>query len=165
MAITKQQVSHQQIEMFINAYEAMNKHINTHGKIKPSSDVIKTWHTYTNEDYTAILACMATLQQKNKIQLSSYTVKNMIELSNLLADYGDHHPNLLYPTVADTKRLPDAITNAKGKRGNRTTKSKFFQLMMSMREAVCEAVDLYLPNDDTSKGALTPKPRDTLFEF
>jgi hypothetical protein len=147
------------------ALRAMNDHINTHGAIKPSSEIIKGWHEYDNLIWKCILTITKTLADQGAISVPNYVDKDIDLLLQHLNEYDIHHHNLLYPTPKETGKLPGALTHANRAKYDKSIKTRTFRFMMNMRESICFAIDIDLPNEDSSRGKLTPSPKETLFEY
>jgi len=142
----------------------MNSHINQVGAIKPSSPIIKGWHEYDNVIWKCILTCARILVDENRIQVPNYVDKDIDFLLRHIDEFGNHHNNVLYPTPKDTGTLHGAITHANRAKYEKTVKSRTFRTMMNIRESINFALDIDLPNEDGSRGKLTPSPKETLFE-
>tara|TARA_R110000796_G_scaffold58432_1_gene135024 strand:- start:814 stop:1308 length:495 start_codon:yes stop_codon:yes gene_type:complete len=143
----------------------MNSHINQVGAIKPSSPIIKGWHDYDNVIWKCIFSCARILIDQNRISVPNYVDKDIDFLLTHIEEYGVHHNNVLYPTIKDTGTLPGAITHTNKAKYAKTVKSRTFRTMMNIRESLNAALDIDLPNEDGSRGRLTPSPKDTLFEI
>ena len=151
-------------EAISKSIDEMNDYINTQGMIKPSSKIIKGWHNYDNEQWELILAGAKALADAGDISLPSYVERDIDVLLKHIAEYEAHCDNLMYPTPALTAQLPSAVTHADKRKYDKTIKTRTFRTMMNIREAICAAIDIDLPNDDSSKGKLDPKPGELLFE-
>jgi hypothetical protein len=147
------------------ALDEMNTYINLNGEIKRSSSIIKGWHTYDNYTWELIMSGAQVLNDQRLIDLPDWVIKDIDLLLNHLSEHSAHHSNILYPTPKDTNSLPHAITHADLTKYPRSIKTRTFRTMMNIREALCRALDIDLPNCDSSQGLLDPKPKDLLFEF
>jgi len=141
----------------------MNSHINENGKIQPSSQVIKNWHEYDNCIWIAALEGIKILSEAKLIKLPRFVENDVDFLHTHIQKCADYTDNVLYPTPKETGRLPDAVTHANRAKHDRTIKSTTFRTMMNVREALNQALDIYLPNDDDSKGGLDPTPYEKFF--
>jgi hypothetical protein len=150
------------------AFWEMNNLINAEGQLKKSR-IIKQWHKYDNHDWDCILAVVRYLDEQGKIKLPQFILNDVELLSKHLEEFGveierDFYcDNLLYPSPKHTKTLPDRMTHGNPARNDKTIKTRVFRTMMNVREALCEACGIDLPNDDSSKGKLNPTPFDDLF--
>lgn len=145
-----------------DALWAMNNHINENGEIQRSSPVIKLWHTYTNDDWFRILGCVKHLSNCAGIRLPVKTELDIGILLKHLKQYDEHCDNVLYPKVKVTNSLPKAITNING---DTSVKTVTFRTMMNIRETLCAALDIDLPNADSSIGKLNPTAFEALYEL
>ena len=150
-----------QVRLFRKEMELMNKHIKCYGRIQKSSPVIKHWHTLNNLDWLTVLTIAKGLDQEGSMPLKDWTLRDIDKLVNHITNYESHCDNLLYPEIAVTKTLHHKLTNFDR---TVTVKSITFKTMMNLREAYCKMKGIELPNDDSSKGKLDPKPIETLFE-
>ena len=156
---------HEQVaDALHQALEEMNSYINDYGQIQRSSSIIKGWHTYDNHQWELILAGAKSLSDTGRLDLPTYVEKDIDFLLQHLEEYSVHSDNLLYPTPAETNSLPSAITHANKAKYETTIKTRTFRTMMNVREALCRALDIDLPNEDSSKGNLNPQPKEALFE-
>ena len=146
----------------------MNAHINTHGKIERSSQVIKNWHEYDNVIWRCILAGAQILEDEANLMLRGYAEADIEFLWNHIEQYETYHDNLLYPTPNDTKRMPDSLSHNNPQKHQKTIKQRTFRLMMEIRDKLCGdmknpgILGWSLANDDTSKGKLDPTPFERL---
>lgn len=150
-----------QLRLFRREMTAMNTHINTHGQIQRSSDLIKHWHDLNNTDWLVILNIALAMEQDGSWRLNRWTLADCERLVKHIQQYDSHCDNLLYPTPKITNSLHKKITNFDS---STTVKSITFKTMMNLREAYCAMQDIDLPNEDSSKGKLDPTPRERLFQ-
>jgi len=152
-----------QAEAVWGCVNQMNKHIHKHGEIKPSSQVIKNWHEYNNDLWKVFLTGTKRLIDNGKLNLPYWAETDVEFLLEHIEKCADLTDNVLYPTQEETARLPDAVTHVAKHKHGKTIKSRTFRTMMNVREAVCKALDIDLPNSDDSKGGLDPTPFDKFF--
>jgi len=156
-------ITKQKVQPLRRAFWEMNNTINDFGEIKPSSRIIKQWHKYDNLDWACIVDIVRLLEEQGAISLKNYTIEDLDWFETLLTQYHNLGDNVLYPDPKTTAHLPDAITHANRAKHKKSTKTKVFRSMMNIREALCKACGIDLPNDDSSKGKLDPTPFDNLF--
>lgn len=142
----------------------MNSHINRNGQIKPSSQVIKNWHEYDNAIWKCILTCAKILTEAGKMKVPGYVERDIDFLLAHIEKCADYTDNVLYPTTKETAQLPDAVTHANLAKHTKSIKSRTFRTMMNIREGLNEALDIWLPNVDTSKGTLNKPNFDEHFD-
>jgi len=142
-----------------DSLKQMNNHIRENGKIKPSSNVIKNWHEYDNAKWKHILTCNKILIDQGILKVPGYVEQDIDFLLTHIEKCADYSDNVLYPTPKETATLPDAVTHANLAKHNKSIKSRTFRTMMNIREALNDALDIDLPNDDSS----ILGPKDTLF--
>jgi len=145
------------------ALKEMNNHINANGQINRSSQVIKNWHVYDNYTWELILSGAKYLNEQGCINLKGYTERDLDFLLEHLAECYQHTNNVLFPNVKTTGNLPASVTHANPAKYQCTIKTRTFRTMMNLREALCEALDIDLPNEDSSKGKLNATPMSVLF--
>lgn len=145
------------------ALKEMNEHINENGQINRSSQVIKNWHVYDNYTWELILGGAKYLNEQGKIKLKGFAERDVDFLLEHLAECYQHTDNVLFPNVKTTGTLPASVTHANPAKYQCTIKTRTFRTMMNVREALCDALDIDLPNEDSSKGKLNATPMDTLF--
>ena len=164
--VSKMTTIHEQVaDALYQALEEMNSYINSYGEIQRSSSIIKGWHNYDNHQWELILAGAKNLSDTGRLDLPQYVEKDIEMLLRHLEEYSVHSDNLLYPTPAETKSLPGAITHANKAKYDTTIKTRTFRIMVNVREALCRALDIDLPNEDSSKGKLDPTPAENILEF
>ena len=155
-------------KVMAEAVRQMNQHINQHGRIERSSQVIKNWHDYDNDVWLCILAGAQILQDEANLRLPGYAEDDIELLAKHIEDYGSHHSNILYPTPKDTKHMGDALTHNNPQKHSRTIKQRTYRLMMNIRDRLCGddksigVLAMDFPNSDSSKGKLDPTPKETL---
>jgi len=154
-----------QAEVLDVVLEQMNDHINKHGKIKQSSQVIKNWHQYDNTIWTMILQGIQGGIANGYITVPYWAEKEFDFLLTHIRKCEAHTDNVLFQDPKETARLPDSITHANTAKHGITIKRRTFRCMMQIREALCKALGIDLPNEDSSKGKLDPQPKERLFEF
>jgi hypothetical protein len=154
-----------QAEVLDAVLEQMNDHINRHGQIKQSSQVIKNWHKYDNTVWTLILRGIQRAISNGEITVEGWVERDIDFLLTHIEKCQDHTDNVLYQEPKETGRLPDSVTHANRAKHYKTIKTRTFRTMMQIREALCKALGIDLPNEDSSKGKLDPQPKERLFEF
>jgi len=154
-----------QAEVLDVVLEQMNDHINKHGQIKKSSQVIKNWHQYDNTIWTMILQGIQRAITNGYIKVDGWVESEIDFLLTHIRKCEAHTDNVLYQDPKETARLPDSVTHANTAKHYKTIKTRTFRIMMQIREALCKALGIDLPNEDSSKGKLDPQPKERLFEF
>jgi len=145
----------------------MNSHINKHGMIKTSSQVIKNWHEYDNTVWLHIFGTVKLLCDKGLLTLPPFVERDIDYLVNHITEYADDAKykydcdNLAYP---DPKYgLPSRLTEDDRRKYTKTIRTRTFRTMMNVRESLNHAIGVHLPNEDSSKGLLDPTPFEKNF--
>jgi hypothetical protein len=147
-----------------DALNTMNSHINAHGEIERSSAIIKGWHNYNNLEWGLILGGAQYLSDSTCIRLPAKIEQDIEFLLKHLSEHKGLHHNILYPTVKDTGALPNAVTHTNRAKHDVSIKTRVFRTMMAIRESLCAALDIDLPNCAASKGKLNPTRYEEMFE-
>lgn len=151
----------QQINTFVDEIERLNLYINAHGQIQRSS-VIKHWHDLYNGDWLDIFQTAQQLDTQGYWNLAPWITSDLERLVSHITNYHTHADNIVFPSPKAQRNMPKRLTQFSS---DRSVKSAVFKTMMNIREAYCDLFAIDLPNDDSSIGALDPKPQQTLFEF
>jgi len=156
------------VKAFKETFDGINNYINEHGQIQPSSEIIKTWHTYDNTRWALVLWTVTELDRKGMWTISPTLLRDCELLKEFIGNYHRYSDNLLYPTIQETKSLSKGITHITIPHKNDkycTVKTLTFSVMMRIREMYCDILGIDLPNADSSKGLLDPSPQDRLLDF
>ena len=151
-----------EINTFVDEMKNMNNHINIHGKIKDST-YIKHFHTLNNEDWARIINVAVMCYDLGIMKLPVKIINDCEELFEIIKTYHTLGDNVLLPHPNLKHRLPKSLWTMPN--SNETVKTVTWRAMVNFREAYCDMLGIYLPNEDSSIGLLDPKPRDQLFEF
>ena len=147
-------------EQFVNNFvlemKYLNNRISEQGQL-PQTEIIKRYHHWTNFEWYGFFTIANYLNLNHKAQR---------QIDQLLAHIEDnhvHHHNLLFPTEADRRNMPHALTHLAR---DTSVKSVTWNTMMLVREQYCrEIVGFDIPNHDSSIGMLAPQPKDSLFDY
>ena len=148
--------------------DEMNDTINTHGRLASStskSGLLNSWHDLDNEFWIELFEDALQVIDSGAVHTPQWLEANIVWLINHIKAYGAHHPNLLNPTPEYMREyaMPKRLTqHSTGK----SVKSVLWSTMMNIRERVYNPImGINLPNEDASKGRLTPTPLETLFAW
>lgn len=143
----------------------MNNWINTNGKLLSSTNkggFLNQWHDLDNDFWISVFRDARAVMDTTRHSLPSWLEEDMTWLENHINKYGEHHVNLLNPPQSDTREMPKRLTEHST---GRSVKSVLWRLLMNLRERLYNpAMNIDLPNDDTSIGKLNPTTFESLFE-
>jgi hypothetical protein len=149
------------IDIFVNEMDRLNNYINKYGQIQRGS-IIKEWHDWDNIHWLKFLIIALTLESKGHMRLDERIIRDCNTLVKHIDQYCKHSDNVLYPYPKATHKLSHRVTHL---HRDTSIKSVAFKVVMNIREAYCEMMDIDLPNYDSSMGNLDATPKDTLFNW
>lgn len=146
----------QHVDNFVNEMKFLNTWISEQGQL-PQTKIIKRYHHWNNLDWYAFLTVAKHLQLPTRAETQIETL-----LTHIASNHS-HHDNLLFPTEQDRAHMPHKLTHFAR---DKSVKSVTWNTVMLIREQYCrEILGFDMPNSDSSRGMLTPQPRETLFDY
>lgn len=146
--------------------DEMNEYINQHGPLPKSTSktgFLNQWHDLDNEFWIAVLEQSLAIHENTKYHCSSWVEDDIYTLLKHIVNYGEHHDNILNPSLADQKHMHKRLTQVNT---GTSIKSILWRAMMNIREQLYNPfMGIDLPNDSSSIGKLKPSPFESLFSW
>ena len=144
--------------------DEMNAWINTKGKL-PSSrkrqGFLHDWHDLDNEFWLMVFSDAIRVNDNTRYTMPQWLENNILQLTSHIAKYGKVHPNILNPYREDEDRL---LKQERYFSNDKSVKSVLWHTLMELRERLYNpAMDIDLPNDNSSIGKIKPDTYKELF--
>lgn len=148
--MTKQEYDNFCLQIFRKVSELLNKQIETSGRLqKNNKEIWNTLHGMDNDIWRAYLRAIKILEKQFPHTVDMDTLKNLLELENIIEQYGD------------LSTSGNILTPHQTRKNGHNYKGKAWKMVNQGRETWNKAMNIDLPNDDASKRT----PKDDLFDF
>lgn len=138
------------LQVFRKVSELINKQIELGGKLQKNNQAIwECLHQMDNDIWRAYLRAIKILEKQFPHTVEMDTLKNLLELENIIEQYGD------------LSTSGNILTPYQTRKNGHNYKGKAWKMVNQGRETWNKAMNIDLPNDDSSKRT----PKDDLFEF
>lgn len=146
--------------------DEMNEYINQYGPLPKSTSktgFLNQWHDLDNQFWIEVLELSLQIHENTKHHCKPWVETDIHTLLKHIRSYGEHHNNILNPSLADQRHMHKRLTVTNG---GTTVKSVLWRAMMNIREQLYNPfMGIDLPNDSSSIGKLNLTPFESLFSW